>query len=116
MLALFLGLVALAIAILYSSAYDKIANEIRDIRIKCIRIENIYSNQIKNNKAENNNKNIETENNNKIIEAEDDNEDYIEDDPEYEWEMPELTQNIDYYDDSVFKETFSNEDIIEEFI
>tara|TARA_Y100001970_G_C14256773_1_gene876102 strand:- start:2578 stop:2922 length:345 start_codon:yes stop_codon:yes gene_type:complete len=114
MLALFLGLVALTIAILYSSAYDKIANEIRDIRIKCMKIENNYSKQTKNDEINNkDDSNIDEELDEEELDEELDNDD---EDPNYEWEIPELTQNRDYYDNSVFKETFSNEDIIEEFI
>ena len=106
MLALFLGLIALAIAILYSSAYDKIANEIRDIRAKCLRIDKMCSNIQNNNKVKNKSsttkktKSKETNYNN----------------PELEFKTPPLSQSTDYYEDSNYKENFSSDDIVEEFI
>ena len=107
MLALFLGLIALAIAILYSSAYDKIANEIRDIRAKCLRIDKMCSDIQNNNKV----KNITTT---QKIESEDN--ETNSDDPELEFKIPPLSLSTDYYENNNFKERFSSDDIIEEFI
>mgnify|MGYP001300825996 CR=1 FL=1 len=97
MLALFLGLISLAIAILYSSAYDKIANEIRDIRAKCLRIDKIYSDI---NKSQNNTENTKTQNNTENTKTQNNNEQF---------------NSQEYYNNKNYKEQFENEYIVEEF-
>ena len=106
MLALLLGLIALAIAILYASAYDKIANEIRDIRIKCIGSTMSYQ-------PENNTTIIP-----QITSSDQNDQNDLEDDPSLEWEDLQLQlpeKSADYYANANYTENFSNEDIIEQF-
>ena len=107
MLALLLGLIALAIAILYASAYDKIANEIRDIRIKCI------GPTISSYQSENNTTIIP-----QITSSDQNDQNDLEDDPSLEWEDLQLQlpeKSADYYANANYTENFSNEDIIEQF-
>lgn len=103
MLALFLGLIALTIAILYSSAYDKIANEIRDIRAKCLRIDQMYSNKVQNNQETSKEKTSEETSKEKT--SKESSVEKFQNDSLYK----------EYYENQNYREKYSNKDIIEEF-
>ena len=41
MIALLLGIISLVIAIMFATSFDKLANEVRDVRIKYLKIDHI---------------------------------------------------------------------------
>ena len=51
---------------------------------------------------------------NSKIESE--NQETNSDDPEMEFKIPQLSLSTDYYENNNFKERFSSDDIVEEFI
>ena len=64
MIALLLGIIALAIALIFSSSFDKLANEVRDIRIKCIKIDYLF--KMLNKEAQNRDSTTPTNNSNSL--------------------------------------------------
>lgn len=42
MIALLLGIISLAIALMFSASFDKLANEVKDIRLKCLQIDYLF--------------------------------------------------------------------------
>ena len=118
MIALLLGIISFVIAIMFTTSFDKLANEVRDMRIKYLKIDTILSILKEKN-------NIKKKDINGVEEEQDDRttlntqENYSDHDTIIEEEelQSALTfeNNNDYYENVQFKETFKEGDIIEVF-
>lgn len=108
MIALLLGIISLVIAIMFATSFDKLANEVRDVRIKYLKIDHI----LKLLKLQNtlNNGHVQQTDLRNII-AEDNEEDNVDEEFESALEL----NNTDYYENVNFKENFKQGDIIEVF-
>ena len=100
MIALLLGVISLIIAIMFTTSFDKLANEIRDMRIKYLKIDYIL-NQLKQRKT------LKVNDNEPVQEEESGNEPFDLDSA--------YDNDSNYYINSNFKEKFRDEDIVEEF-
>ena len=107
MIALLLGIISLVIAIMFTTSFDKLANEVRDIRIKYLKIDHIL--KLLKLQSTLNNGHVKQADLNNII-AEDSDEDVDE-----EFESALALNDTDYYENVNFKENFKQGDIIEVF-
>jgi len=125
MISLLLGIIALVIAIMFATSFDKLANEIRDMRIKYLKIDYVL-------------RNLESENGN-LHRHRIQGSRYISPEPQQEEEEELATtravttttlspnegfkiesamtvdEDEDYYSKVNYTENFSTNDIIEEF-
>ena len=125
MISLLLGIIALVIAIMFATSFDKLANEIRDMRIKYLKIDYVL-------------RNLESENGN-LHRHRIQGSRYISPEPQQEEEEELATtravttttlspnegfkiesamtvdEDDDYYSKVNYTENFSTNDIIEEF-
>ena len=106
MIALLLGIISLLIAIMFTTSFDKLANEVRDIRIKYLKIDHIL--KLLKVQSTLNNGNVKQTDLKKIVEE--DTEDVDE-----EFESALALNDTDYYENVNFKENFKQGDIIEVF-
>ena len=119
MIALLLGIISLVIAIMFATSFDKLANEVRDVRIKYLKIDHILK-LLKLQKTLNNGHVQQKDLRNIIAEdSEEDNvyeEDNVDEEDNNEDFGNALTlNNTDYYENVNFKENFKQGDIIEVF-
>ena len=105
MIALLLGIISLVIAIMFTTSFDKLANEVRDIRIKYLKIDTILKFLKEKNK-------YKTKETNESFKIQQENEDII---AEEELESALAFENNDYYENVQFKENFNKDDIVEVF-
>ena len=106
MIALLLGIISLVIAIMFTTSFDKLANEVRDIRIKYLKIDHIL--KLLKVQSTLNNGHVKQTDLEKIVEE--DTEDVDE-----EFESALALNDTDYYENVNFKENFKQGDIIEVF-
>ena len=106
MIALLLGIISLVIAIMFTTSFDKLANEVRDIRIKYLKIDHIL--KLLKIQSSLNSGHVRQTDLEKIVEE--DTEDVDE-----EFESALALNDTDYYENVNFKENFKQGDIIEVF-
>ena len=106
MIALLLGIISLVIAIMFTTSFDKLANEVRDIRIKYLKIDHIL--KLLKIQSSLNNGHVQQEDLDNIIAEEND-------DVDEEFESALALNDTDYYESVNFKENFKQGDIIEVF-
>ncbi len=106
MIALLLGLISLAISIMFTTSFDKLANEVRDIRIKYLKIDSILR-ALKTNGSEK----ISAE----MEEEEEDNELSYEENQPLESGLTQEMDGTNYYETTNFKENFHQGDVVEYF-
>ena len=126
MIALLLGIIALVIAIMFATSFDKLANEIRDMRIKYLKIDYV----LKNLESENGNLHRHRIRSSRYIMPEPQQEETQEEKlattraitttraPNEEFKIESamsVDDDDDYYAKVNYTENFSTNDIIEEF-
>ena len=108
MIALLLGIIALVIAIMFATSFDKLANEIRDMRIKYLKIDYV----LKTLESENGDLHRHRIRRSKYISSEPQQEETQEG---FKIESAMSVEDDDYYSKVNYTENFSTNDIIEEF-
>ena len=119
MIALLLGIIALVIAIMFATSFDKLANEIRDMRIKYLKIDYV----LKNLESENGNLHRHRIRGSRYIspepQQEETQEGLVETQSSNKGSKIESAMSVDedgdYYSNVNYTENFSTNDIIEEF-
>ena len=106
MIALLLGIISLVIAIMFATSFDKLANEVRDVRIKYLKIDHIL--KLLKLQSSLNNGHVQQKDLQNIIAEE-------SEDIDEEFESALALNNTDYYENVNFKENFKQGDIIEVF-